>query len=80
MTVRGEEAPVAVRPPGLAVTTYDVAAYGPSGVNDTVAAPSLNGRLVPTSVALTLIGLNGIRKSFEPWLILPTCFDMVILL
>jgi hypothetical protein len=59
------------------VTVYEVAA-GESAliVNDTDAAPLLNGLFVPISVAVPIIGLNGSKKSLADWLILPACFDI----
>jgi hypothetical protein len=64
-TVRGEDAPVAVKLPGLEVAVKDVAAGEPPGkLKLTLAAPLLNARLVPTSVADTLTGAEGCRKSF----------------
>ncbi len=64
-TVRGEDEPVAVKLPGLEVAVKDVAAGEPAGrLKLTVAAPLLNARLVPTSVAVTLSGELGCRKSF----------------
>ena len=68
VTVIGDVAPVAVLvvcPPAVAVTVKDVAAGDSAGnENDTEAAPSLNGRFVPTLVALTLVGASGCKKSF----------------
>ena len=71
VTVIGEDAPVAVCPV-LAVTVKDVAAGERAGrVNATVTAPLLNGRFVPTFVALVIVGFNGSKKSFEAWDFLP---------
>ena len=64
VTVKGELAPVAVKPPGEDVTVKDVAAAPvAAGVNVTVAAPLLYARLVPTSVAETPVGALGCRKD-----------------
>lgn len=67
-TVKGEDDPVAVLvvcPAAVAVAVNDVAAGDPAGrENDTVAAPSLNALFVPTSVAVTLTGVCGDKKSF----------------
>jgi hypothetical protein len=49
----------------LAVTVKEVAAGESAGsAKATDAAPLLNGRFVPTSVATTLIGAFGSKKSF----------------
>ena len=67
-TVTGDEEPVPVLvvcPAAVAVAVKDVAAGERAGKeNDTDAAPLLNGLFVPTSVALTLVGANGSKKSF----------------
>jgi hypothetical protein len=63
VTTIGEDAPVAVCPV-LAVTVKSIAALGPVGVNVTDTAPLLNGRAVPTSVAVPIVGAYGVRKSF----------------
>jgi hypothetical protein len=64
-TVSGDDDPVAVKLPGLEVAVNDVAAGEPAGrLNVTVAAPLLNALLVPTSVADTLTGVEGCKKSF----------------
>lgn len=56
----------------LAVTVKDVAAGERAGsVNETVTAPSLNARPVPTSVAPVIVGVNGSKKSFDAWDFLP---------
>lgn len=61
----GDEDPVAVYPPVVEYTVYDVAGGDPAGSSkETDAAPSLYALLVPTSVATTLIGANGCKKSF----------------
>jgi hypothetical protein len=39
--------------------------------NDTDTAASLNALPVPTSVAVTPIGDNGSKKSFDAWDFLP---------
>jgi hypothetical protein len=65
VTVKGDVAPVAVCPV-LAVTVKDVALGESAGrENETVAAPLLNARPVPTFVPTTLIGAKGSRKSFD---------------
>ena len=64
-TVNGEDAPVAVNPPGLEVTVYEVAGGEPAGkLKATVTAPLLYALFVPTSVAESIIGLNGSNQSF----------------
>ena len=56
----------------LAVTVKDVAAGESAGrENETVAAPLLNARPVPTFVAVTPVGANGSKKSFDAWDFLP---------
>ncbi len=66
VTVTGEDDPVPVYPPGDEVTVNDVAAGDSAGKeNVTVAAPLLNALPVPTSVADTLVGANGSKKSFD---------------
>jgi hypothetical protein len=57
-TVIGEEDPVPVNPPGEEVTVYPVIADPPvwPAVNVTDAAPLLNERDVPTSVAVPIVG------------------------
>jgi hypothetical protein len=65
-TVMGEDDPVPVYPPGEDVAVNDVAAGDNAGKeNVTVAAPSLKALPVPTSVAVTLVGAIGSKKSFE---------------
>ena len=65
-TVNGDVAPVAVNDPGDDVTVNEVAAGDNSGSEkDTEAAPLLKARDVPTSVAVTLVGANGSKKSFD---------------
>lgn len=68
-TTIGDDEPVAVLvvcPAAVAVTVKEVAAGDRAGKeNDTVAAPSLYALLVPTSVALTLIGASGSKKSLD---------------
>ncbi len=71
VTVKGEDDPVAVCPV-LAVTVKDVAAGESAGkVNATTTAPLLNGRSVPTFVALVIVGFNGSKKSLDAWDFLP---------
>lgn len=71
VTVKGDDAPVAVCPV-LAVTVKDVALGESAGKeNDTTAAPSLNGLLVPTFVPETPVGASGSKKSFDAWDFLP---------
>ena len=69
VTVTGEDDPVPVLvvcPAAVAVTVKEVAAGDSAGIeNETVAAPSLNALFVPTSVALTPVGANGSKKSFD---------------
>jgi hypothetical protein len=63
-TTIGEDSPVAICPV-LDVAVYDEAAGESAGSSKaTDAAPLLNGRSVPTSVATTLIGAFGSKKSF----------------
>jgi hypothetical protein len=68
-TTIGEDDPVAVlvvSPRDVAVTVKEVAAGDSAGSSKaTLAAPLLNGLSVPTSVAVTLIGASGSRKSFD---------------
>ena len=79
VTVSGEDAPVAVNDPGDDVTVNDVAAGDdPGREKDTDAAPLLNGRDVPTSVAVTLVGDCGCKKSFDAWDFLPDFFPAAI--
>ena len=79
MTVKGEDAPVAVYPPGEEVAVYDVAAAPEAfGVNATVAAPLLYARPVPTFVAVPIVGALGCKKSFADSENLPACFDIFI--
>jgi hypothetical protein len=67
----GEDEPVAVCPV-LAVTVYEVAAGESAGKeNETDAAPSLNALPVPIFVAVTPVGANGSKKSFDAWDFLP---------
>ncbi len=64
-TVIGDPEPVPVNPPGEEVTVYDVAAgESPGKENETDAAALENALFVPTSVATTLTGAFGSRKSF----------------
>ena len=82
VTTIGEEAPVAVLvvcPAAVAVTVNEVAAGDSAGSSKAVlAAPSLYGRFVPTSVATTLIGASGSRKSFDACDFLPVLFPAAI--
>ena len=56
----------------LAVTVKDVALGESAGKEkETVAEPLLNGRLVPTFVALTPVGASGSKKSFDACDFLP---------
>lgn len=56
----------------LAVTVKEVAAGERAGSEkETTAAPSLYGLPVPTFVALTPVGANGSKKSFDAWDFLP---------
>jgi hypothetical protein len=63
VTVSGDNAPVAVNPPGLEVTVNEVAGIPTPGVNETVAAPLLYGRLVPTLVAVPIVGTGGTSSA-----------------
>ncbi len=65
-TVIGDEDPVPVNEPGEDVTVNEVAVAPAPAVNSTLAAPLLNGRLVPTSVAVTLVGMPGAPLAEEP--------------
>jgi hypothetical protein len=60
VTVSGDDAPVAVNPPGEEVAVNDVAVGPEPAVNETVAAPLLYARLVPTSEADTPVGIPGL--------------------
>lgn len=63
VTVKGDDAPVAVNDPGDDVTVYDVAgAPLAEGVKVTVAEPLLKARPVPTSVATTFVGGFGCKN------------------
>ena len=58
--------------PLYTVTVYRSTGGDPAGISkDMDAAPSLNGRSVPTLVATTFIGVPGSRKSFCCWDLLP---------
>jgi hypothetical protein len=59
VTVNGDDAPVAVKLPGLEVTVKEVAKAPAPAVNVTVAAPLLKAREVPTSVAVPIVGMPG---------------------
>jgi hypothetical protein len=66
VTVSGDAPPVAVNPPGLEVTVYEVIGKPPSkvgAVNVTVAAPLLKARAVPTSVAVPIVGAFGTSRD-----------------
>jgi hypothetical protein len=79
VTVSGEVAPVAVKDPGDDVTVNDVAAGDSAGrEKDTEAAPLLNARDVPTSVAVTFVGAFGSKKSFDAWDFLPAFLPAAI--
>jgi hypothetical protein len=58
-----------VYPPGLEVAVNEVigAPLSPPEVKDTVAAPLLNARAVPTSVADTLTGAIGLPAPAKPY-------------
>jgi len=59
VTVRGEDAPVAVYPPTLDVTVKEVAAAPAPAVNVTVAEPLLYARPEPAFVAVPIVGTPG---------------------
>ncbi len=62
-------------PPVAEYTVYDVAGVDSAGrEKDTVAAPLLNALPVPISVAETLIGGEGAKKSFCCADLLPDSF------
>ena len=62
----GDDDPVAVTFPGLEVTVNDVAAGEPPGKLKLTSAAALfsNARPLPMSVADTLTGAEGCKKSF----------------
>jgi hypothetical protein len=63
----------------LDVTVKDVAAGESAGkVNETVTAPLLNARPVPTFVAPVIVGFNGSKKSFDAWDFLPVFLPAAI--
>lgn len=63
-TTTGEDTPVAVYPPGDDTTVYPVINPPDVGAEkDTDAAPLLNARDVPTSVAETFVGEPGIAPN-----------------
>jgi hypothetical protein len=65
VTVNGDDAPVTVYEPGVDVAVNDVAAApDAAAVNVTVAEPLLYARLVPTLVAVPIVGALGLRKDF----------------
>ena len=71
VTVKGEDAPVAVCPV-LAVTVKDVALGERAGKeNATETAPLLKALPVPTFVPVTPVGDNGSKKSLDAWAFLP---------
>jgi hypothetical protein len=79
VTVTGDEAPVAVSPLD-AVTSYDVAAGELAGKeNETVTAPSLKAREVPTLDPDTPVGARGSKKSFELCEFAPRFFPIAML-
>jgi hypothetical protein len=64
VTVKGDDAPVAVYPPGEDVAVNEVAAAPvAAGVKVTVAAPLLYARLVPISVAVPIVGALGFKND-----------------
>jgi hypothetical protein len=64
VTVKGDDEPVAVYPPGEDVAVNEVAAAPvAAGVNVTVAAPLLNARPVPTFVAVPIVGALGFKND-----------------
>jgi hypothetical protein len=64
-TVIGDEDAVPVYDPGEEVAVNDVAVAPGAAVNATVAAPLLNARLVPTSVAVPIVGMPGAPLAEE---------------
>jgi len=79
VTVRGEDAPVAVCPV-LAVTVKDVALGDRAGKeNATETAPLSNALPVPIFVPVTPVGANGSKKSFDAWDFLPAFLPAAIL-
>jgi hypothetical protein len=69
VTVNGDDAPLAVNPLGLEVAVKEVigAPLSPPEVKETVAAPLLKARAVPTSVAETLTGGLGLPAPANPY-------------
>lgn len=60
VTVNGEDAPDAVKPPGDEVAVYEVGVPPEvAAVNVTVAEPLLKAREVPTLVAVPMTGASG---------------------
>jgi hypothetical protein len=85
VTTSGDDAPDAVKLPGDEVTVKDVAgAPDAAAVNATLAAPLLNAREVPTSVAVTPVGAFGCKKPLvfcEPVIpIIGILYSLVILI
>jgi hypothetical protein len=82
VTTTGEDDPVAVLvvwPAAVAVTVKDVAAGDRAGREKaTLAAPSPKALSVPTSVALTLVGASGSKKSLDACDFLPVLFPAAI--
>tara|TARA_B110000977_G_scaffold61119_1_gene82992 strand:- start:5575 stop:6063 length:489 start_codon:yes stop_codon:yes gene_type:complete len=79
VTVTGDEAPVPVSPVE-AVTTNEVAAGELAGKeNETVTAPSLKAREVPTLDPETPVGARGSKKSFELCEFAPRFFPIAML-
>jgi hypothetical protein len=64
-TTIGDDEPVAVYDPGEDVTSKDVAVAPAPAVNVTLAAPLLNARLVPTFVAVPIVGMPGAPLAEE---------------
>jgi hypothetical protein len=87
VTVNGDEAPVAVNPPGLEVAVNEVAGAPAPAVNVTVAAPLLYARPVPTFVAVPIVGIPGAPFADEAitpiigitkyLLLLPNCLQII---
>jgi hypothetical protein len=71
---------VAVNEPGEEVTVYEVigAPFEEGAVQLTVAAPLLNARPVPTSVAETDVGTLGFPAPWKPKPLTPICLPPII--
>jgi hypothetical protein len=71
---------VAVKPPGEEVTVYEVigAPLEEGAVQLTVAAPLLNARPVPISVAETDVGALGFPAPWKPKPLTPICLAPII--